>query len=181
MSNPCQSEGLCYLGCPNLFVLNTLRPRQNERHFADDIFKCIFLNENVCISIKISLKLFPRGQINNIPALIEIISWCRPGDKPLSEPMVFRLPTPICVPRRQWVKPVCWPAFHLPASLTGLHTHHCHVTSSKMRRCSVFYWQWLWVVSRPRRLRDGVGSPQGTSGSLGCSPQDPHWNEKGIN
>ena len=27
--------------------LNTLRPRQNGRHFPDDIFKCIFLNQNV--------------------------------------------------------------------------------------------------------------------------------------
>ena len=26
---------------------NTLRPRQNGRYFADDIFKCILLNENV--------------------------------------------------------------------------------------------------------------------------------------
>ena len=34
------------------------------------IFKCIFLNENVLISIKISLKLVPKGQINNIPALV---------------------------------------------------------------------------------------------------------------
>ena len=25
---------------------NTLRPRQNDRHFPDDIFECIFLNEN---------------------------------------------------------------------------------------------------------------------------------------
>ena len=32
---------------------NTLRPRQNERHFADDIFKRIFLNENIWILIKI--------------------------------------------------------------------------------------------------------------------------------
>ena len=45
------------------------RPRRNRRHFADDIFKCIFLNENVLISIKISLKFVPKGQINNIPAL----------------------------------------------------------------------------------------------------------------
>ena len=27
------------------FVVNTLRPRQNCRHFTDNIFKCIFLNE----------------------------------------------------------------------------------------------------------------------------------------
>ena len=29
--------------------VNTLRPRQNGRYFPDDIFKCIFLNENVWI------------------------------------------------------------------------------------------------------------------------------------
>ena len=28
-------------------AINTLRPRQDGRHFPDDIFKCIFLNENV--------------------------------------------------------------------------------------------------------------------------------------
>ena len=43
---------------------NTLRQRQNGRHFADEIFKCIFLNENVWISLKISLKfLFLRSQL----------------------------------------------------------------------------------------------------------------------
>ena len=49
---------------------NTLRPRQNGRHFADDTFKHIFLNENVRISIKISLKFVPNGPINNIQALV---------------------------------------------------------------------------------------------------------------
>ena len=69
--------------------LNTLRPRQDGRHFPDDIFKCIFLNENVWISIKISLKFVPKGPINIIPVLFQIIAWRRPGDKPLSEPMVI--------------------------------------------------------------------------------------------
>ena len=41
-----------------------------KRHFADDIFKCIFLNENVWIPVKISLKYVPKGPINNIPALV---------------------------------------------------------------------------------------------------------------
>ena len=50
--------------------INTLRPRQNGRQFADDIFKCISLNENVWIPIKISLKCVPQGPINNIPALV---------------------------------------------------------------------------------------------------------------
>ena len=59
---------------------NTLRPRQNGRHFVDDIFKCIFLNENVWIAIKISLKFVPKDSINNIPALVQIMAWQRAGD-----------------------------------------------------------------------------------------------------
>ena len=43
---------------------------QITSHFPDDIFKCIFLDENVLISIKISLKFVPNGQINNIPSLV---------------------------------------------------------------------------------------------------------------
>ena len=81
--------------------INTLRPRQNGRHFADDIFKCIFLNENVWIPIKISLKFVLKGQINKITALVQIMAWCRPADKPLSEPMMVSLPTHICVIRPQ--------------------------------------------------------------------------------
>ena len=88
----------------NMLRINTLRPRHNRRHFADDIFKCIFLNENVWITIKISLKFAPKGPINNIPALVQIMAWRRPGDKPLSEPMWVSLPTHICVTRSQWVK-----------------------------------------------------------------------------
>ena len=57
---------------------------------ADDIFKCILLNENVWISIKISLKFVPKESINNISALVQIMAWCRLGDKPLSEPMKDR-------------------------------------------------------------------------------------------
>ena len=85
------------------FSLTTLRPRQNGRHFPDDIFKCIFLNENEWISIKISLKFVPKGRINNIPSLVQIMAWRRPGDKPLSEAMVVSLLTHICVTRPQWV------------------------------------------------------------------------------
>ena len=88
-----------------IFGINTLRPRQNGRRFADDTFKRIFFNENVRISIKISLKFVPKGPINNIPALVQIMDWRRSGDKPLSEPMMVSLLTHICVTRPQWVKP----------------------------------------------------------------------------
>ena len=83
-------------------LFNTLRPRQNGRLFADDIFKWISLNENVWISIKISLKFVHMCPINNIPTLVQVMAWRLPGDKPLSEPMMVRLPTLICVTRPQW-------------------------------------------------------------------------------
>ena len=83
---------------------NTLRPRQNGRHFADDIFKCIFLDDSVWIPIEISLKFVPKGPINNIPALVQIMAWRRLGDKPLSETIMVSLPTHICVTRPQWVE-----------------------------------------------------------------------------
>ena len=83
---------------------NTLRPRQVGRHFPDDIFKYIFLNENAWILIKISLKFVPKASIDNIPALVQIMAWQWPGDKPLSEPMMVRLLTHLCVSRPQWVK-----------------------------------------------------------------------------
>ena len=58
---------------------------------ADNIFKCIFLTENAEILIKISLKFVPKGPINNIPALVQIMACRLPGDKPLSEPLMVRL------------------------------------------------------------------------------------------
>ena len=91
----------CLLHAGSLF--NTLRPRQNGRLFVDDTFIRIFLIENVWISIKISLKFVPKGPINNIPALVQIMAWCRLGDKPLSETMLASLLTHICVTRPQWV------------------------------------------------------------------------------
>ena len=67
---------------------NTLRPRQNDYHFADDIFRCIFMNERICILIKISLKFVLKGPINSIPALVQVMARRQTGDKPLSEPMM---------------------------------------------------------------------------------------------
>ena len=87
---------------------NTLRPRQNGRLFADDTFKRIFLNKNIRISTKISLKFVPKGLINNIAALVQIMAWRRPGDRPLSEPMMISLLTHICVTRPQWVNKNWW-------------------------------------------------------------------------
>ena len=83
--------------------INTLRPRQNGRNFPDDIFKCISLNENASISINISPKSVPNSQNNNTPALVQIMAWRQPGDKPLSEQMMVRLQMHLCVTQPQWV------------------------------------------------------------------------------
>ena len=60
---------------------------------------CIFLNGNVRISIDISLKCVPKGPMDHIPALVQIMAWRRPGDKPLSEPIMISLLTHICITR----------------------------------------------------------------------------------
>ena len=86
-----------------LISCNTVRPRENRHHFADDTFKCIFVNDAWWIPIKISLKFVPKGPINNITALVQIMACRLVGAKPLSEPMMVRLPTHICVTRPQWV------------------------------------------------------------------------------
>ena len=98
-------------------AIYSLRPRQNGRNFADDTFKHIFLNQNVRISIKISLKFVPKSPINYIPALVQIMAWRRPGDKPLSEPMMVRLPTHIWVTRPQWVNSLAPREFDLSLKL----------------------------------------------------------------
>ena len=84
--------------------VNTLRPRQDGRRLPDDTFERIFFEENVRISIKISLNFAPKSPIDNIPALFQIMAWRRSGDKPSSEPMMVKLPTHKCVARPQWIK-----------------------------------------------------------------------------
>ena len=61
--------------------------------FRRRYFEIHFFNEYV-----------PKFRINNIPALVQIMAKCRPGDKPLSEPMTVSLLTHISVTRLQWVK-----------------------------------------------------------------------------
>ena len=81
---------VCYISSTQVLIYvllivvalaNTLSPRQNERHFPDDVYNWIFLSENAWISIKISLKFVPGGPINNIPALVrrQAIIWTNDG------------------------------------------------------------------------------------------------------
>ena len=60
---------------PHPARFNTLWPRQNGCHFTYNIFKRIFLNENCCVLMKISLKFVPQSPVNNSPALVQIMAW----------------------------------------------------------------------------------------------------------
>ena len=111
-----------------MLTLNTLRPKQNGRHFADDTFKPIFLNENIRISNKISLKFVPKVPINNIPALVQIMAWRRPGHKPLSEPTIVSLPTSLGL-NELW----CWRK-NIPA--LGINTMPADALAPKVARAS---------------------------------------------
>ena len=78
-------------------------PAQNDSHFADDIYKYIFLNEKFYILIWISLKFIPKGPIDYMPPLVQVIAWCGTGDKPLPQCWPMSL-THKCGTRDRWVK-----------------------------------------------------------------------------
>ena len=84
--------------------VSTFRLRQICRNFPDDISNAFSWIKIYEFLLRFSLKFVPEGPINNIPLLVQIRAWRRPGDKPLPGPMMFRLPTHIFVTRPQWVK-----------------------------------------------------------------------------
>ena len=76
----------CHSLIGDKYILTHLPLDKMAAILADDIFNCIFLNENDKILIKISLKYVPRSPIDNKPALVQVMAWRQIGDKPLSEP-----------------------------------------------------------------------------------------------
>ena len=120
-------------------IINRLRPE--KCCFAGDIFKCIFFNENAWISIKISLKFVLKGPINNIPSLVQIMAWRRPGDKPLTELMKVILPMHTCITWPQWV---------ISSKLKVPENGKCHLLASDIRvncsRTSLNYSVPVWVA-----------------------------------
>ena len=110
-----------------MWIFNTLRPRQNCCHFADDIFKCIS-----------SQKFVPMGRINNIPSLAQIMAGRRPGDKPSSETMMVSLLTHICVTQLQWVK----------SGDVYAVFFFSFIKESEMWFCDVLHWRnWIAIES----------------------------------
>ena len=73
--------------------LNLSPPGQNGHHFTDDIFICISRNAEFCISNSTEVE----SLIQNKSALVQVMAWCRTGDKPLPEPMLSSSLTSIYV------------------------------------------------------------------------------------
>ena len=102
---PDNSLDQTYVTCMHI---NTLRPRQ-----MDAISQTTFSNAFSWMKmfefwLKFPWSLFPRVPINNIPALVQMMAWRRPGDKPLSELMMVSLLTHICITRPRWVNKHCF-------------------------------------------------------------------------
>ena len=89
--------------CIKNVLLTNLRTTQNGHYFPADIFKCIFHDWKyvMYILIKVSLKFVPKGPINDIPALGQILAWRHPDSKPSSEPMVVSLLMHKCITQLQ--------------------------------------------------------------------------------
>ena len=98
------------------------------------------MNENVRISIKISLKFVPKGLINSIPVLVQIMAWRRPGDKPLSEPMMVNLLTHICVTRPQWVNSVYIEQYAFADTTHRYHQVPLYVISNLQKKQKNMYY-----------------------------------------
>ena len=75
---PIYAHGLC----------NSSLSGRNGSHFADDIFRCIFVNEKFCILTKMSLKYIPTGLIIQQPSIGLDNGLASKRRKPLSEPML---------------------------------------------------------------------------------------------
>ena len=102
------SQISCLAEHPDMYAryvcsVNTLKPRQNGRHFPDDIFKPIYLEENARISIQISLKFVPSGPVDNESALVQVMAWRRTGDRPLPESMLAHFTDAYMCRQGRWV------------------------------------------------------------------------------
>ena len=93
-----------------------------------------------------------RCQNNNIPALVQIMAWCRPGNKPLSEPMLVNLLTHICGTWPHWV--------NTGASFTKRYNLNQHRSGIKAWRSNYIYWSFgMYECLHPQETVDVITYP----------------------
>ena len=102
--------------------------------------------------------------------MVQIMAWRRPGDKPLSEPMVVSLPTHICVARPQWVKFCFYFWFTLYYCLSGLYLELIYssgVSYSKYPRFHAWRDERMEVTMDWDFIRNFNGTTPGLTEKLG--------------
>ena len=88
--------------------VNSVSPGQFGGNMEDDIFECIFVNENVLIAIKISLKFVPKCPIYHKSALVHWQHICRRRGRRVNARVCDRLVTCIALSSSN---PVQWNLF----------------------------------------------------------------------
>ena len=101
-----------------------ISPGQNGHHFADDIFRCIFMNEKFCILIKISLELVPMGPNDKNPALVQTRAWLRIAISHHLKKCSLDSRTHICCTRGRWVNTCVTAVQHV--QFVCLLVNHCY-------------------------------------------------------
>ena len=153
-------------------------PRQNGRHFADQIFRYIFDNEKLCILLRISLKFVHTGPVANKPTLVQIMAWHLSVNKPLSEPLMAQFTDVyiyiyvcVCVMLPGWVDK------HIDICIMGESMiHHDFISrgfslavhpimlaiyhSCKVDLIAVFWWLYIalcnWLILQSRAMPCGI-------------------------
>ena len=100
-------------------ILTHLSLEQNGHHFTDDIFKCIFMNEKLCISIRISVKFVPKDLFDNKSALVQVMAWHWTGNMPLLETML-----------NQFTDAYMWHKGLIYIEKLALQTHNCAIANA---------------------------------------------------
>ena len=113
--------------------------------WADDIFKCNFINENVWVSIKIPLNFVPEGPINNKFSLVQVMAWRRTGNKPLHEPMMTQFNDAyichyVCT---SMADSKCFRSL-FQTSLSSLPSHHLQTWSRRRLPLQISNQNWPW-------------------------------------
>ena len=117
-----------------LFLQSSTMPsphwgRDNMAAISRTTFSNAFSWMKMCeFLFKISLKFVPNVPINNISALVWIMAWCQPGDKPLSEPIMVSFRTHICI---IWPQRVTWTSTNLSWNGSFWPNLNKHFSSSK--------------------------------------------------
>ena len=87
--------------CLYWLTLNSSPPEQNGCHFADDVFKYIFVDEK---SSQILLKFVPEGPIDNNTALVQVLGTRQAASHYLNQCYLPSSLMHICGTRGRWVK-----------------------------------------------------------------------------